>query len=303
MAMKVAVIGAGRAGLGLALAMRARGVTLTGVIARRASGRAAARRLLGSRLVPASSPSALRRADVILLCVQDEAIVAAARALPPSLLEGKVVLHTSGATGAGALAFLRAHGARVGTLHPLTVFPPPSPMPPALDGVLFAIEGDPRARRDAAILARALGGHPVTVPARRRAAYHLSASLAANALVALLDAAIEVAVHGGGLTARDARRGLVTLADRSLAALRTHSPARALTGPIVRGDLGTVRLHLQALEAEDAALGALYRALACRAVRVAEADGRLARTRAARLRRLLRCAAIGLAARRRRRIR
>jgi predicted short-subunit dehydrogenase-like oxidoreductase (DUF2520 family) len=200
-----------------------------------------------------------------------------------------VVLHVSGATGGAPLAPLRRHGAAVGSMHPLAVFPPPGR--PARDfdltGTFFAVEGDPAARGAAAAIARALGGRSLRLAASRRVSWHLAAALAANGLVALMDAAIGTATRQAGLKEAAARGGLVRLARSALAALEHDPPARALTGPAARGDAATLRRHLAALRQADPGLLPLYRLLSGRAVDLARADGRLTPRQAASLRRLL----------------
>ncbi len=284
--MKVAIVGTGRAGLGLARALGRAGAEVV-VLARSRAGIARARRALGRTARVVSREAGLPpRAGVVLLCVPDGAIERAARDLATQA-RGRVVLHLSGASGMEPLASLRRGGAHVGAMHPLTVFPPPGSGPAPLKGVLFAIAGDPQARRAGGRLARRLGGHPVAIGASKRVSYHLAAALAANGLVALLDAAIEVARRGAGLSAPVARRGLVILAAAALAAVERDVPARALTGPVARGDEGTVRAHLAALEALGGDVDGLYRALSRRAVGLALRDRRLSPRDAAAMRRLL----------------
>jgi predicted short-subunit dehydrogenase-like oxidoreductase (DUF2520 family) len=126
------------------------------------------------------------------------------------------------------------------------------------------------------------------VSSARRAAYHASASLAANALTALMDAAFEVAVRGARLSPADARQGLIRLAEQALIGLRRHAPRHAITGPIARGDLDTVRRHLDVLRRLHPDLLPLYRALALRTIRIARAGGRLPPAAAGRLGKMMR---------------
>jgi predicted short-subunit dehydrogenase-like oxidoreductase (DUF2520 family) len=297
---RVVVVGAGRAGLGLARALHSAGVPVAGVVTRPGSR---------ARLPRGSAPSVRRihdlvegasHADVVLLCVPDAAIAGCALQLLDTPLRGKVVLHTSGVSGASVLSPLRRRGAAVGSMHPLTVFPPPGRGAPDLRGTLFAVDGDAAAVRAAGSLARALGGVARRVPARRRAAYHLAAALAANGLVALMDAAVSLGAREAGLPPRLACTAMVRLARAALAALDADPPHRALTGPVARGDLATVRRHLEVMRTAGPGTSAIYRALSCRAVDLARGDGRLDARQAAALRALLGCAARSTGARRRR---
>jgi len=288
-ARRVVLVGAGRAGLGLASALRRAGVPVAGVVTRRKALPRAHRRLLPAGAILHDMHEAAARGDIMVLCVPDEAIAACARRLLTVPMRGKVVLHTSGARGASVLAPLRRRGAAVGSMHPLTVFPPPGRALPDLRGALFVLDGDPGALRAAGSLARALGGRTLRLSEKRRAAYHLAAALAANGLVALIDAAVTVAAQRAGIPPRLSCSALVRLARAALAALDHDPPHRALTGPVARGDEATLRRHLEVLRAAEPGTREIYSALSCRAVTLARGDGRLNARQAAALRALLGC--------------
>ncbi len=199
----IAVVGAGRLGTALAGALRAAGLTVAGPLGRGAS--------------PAG-------ADAVLLCVPDAEIAAAAAALPHGLLVG----HCSGAT---TLAPLRPHDAF--SLHPLMTV---TATGATFTGATAAVAGaTPRALGTARALAEALGMRAVAVADADRAAYHAAASMAANFLLAVEDAAERLAA-GAGLE-RDLLAPLVRAAVDNWAA---HGARAALTGPIARGDEDTV---------------------------------------------------------------
>lgn len=260
---RVAVIGAGRVGAGFALALRRAGRPVASVSSRTAAGARRAARLAGAPALPPAAAAA--RAGVILLSVPDDAIRAAARALAPSVRRGTVVAHTAGALSSDALAVLRRRGARTASLHPLMTFPTPDRGAAALPGSFVFLEGHPAAVRALSALVRSVGAIPVRVPRTGKVLYHAGAVLACNALVALLAEAFAL-FRAAGIPAGTTRRALGPLVRRTVDNVFALGPARALTGPVARGDAGTVARHLAAL---PPAPRATYLALARATLRIA----------------------------------
>jgi len=201
----------------------------------------------------------------LLLLALPEAALEDAAAELARRPQATVALHTSGSLDASVLTPLRAAGSAVGSLHPLKAFPEPLLDPAEARGVFFAVDGDPVARELAARLAAAWEGVPGEVPPEARPLYHFAATLAAGGVVTLLSAAGElgerlglpVAVTRGYL---ELARGAVAAAGRSLDA--GHPLAEAITGPVARGDVATLRRQLAALQARAADKLSLARALA-----------------------------------------
>jgi predicted short-subunit dehydrogenase-like oxidoreductase (DUF2520 family) len=223
----------------------------------------------GAELVAVAGRDALGKLatggqDLLLLALP-EAVLENAAAELARRPQAAVALHTSGSLDASVLAPLRAAGSAVGSLHPLKAFPEPLLDPAEARGVFFAVDGDPVARELAARLAAAWEGVPGEVPPAARPLYHFAATLAAGGVVTLLSAAGElgerlglpVAVTRGYL---ELARGAVAAASRSLDAGRPL--AEAITGPVARGDVSTLRRQLAALQARAADKLSLARALA-----------------------------------------
>ena len=225
---RVAIVGAGRMGNALSTALDAAGIAVEGPLRR------------------GETPS--DAAVVVLLCVPDREIAGAAGALP--VRGDRLVGHTSAAT---TLAPLGPHEAF--SLHPL--------MTVSADGASFAgasaaIAGvTDRTLQCAAALARALGMRPVQVADEDRAAYHAAASIASNFLVTLESAAERVAA-GAGLGADEARALLAPLVRSSVDNWAELGPARALTGPVARGDEATVARQRDAVARQAPGLLALF---------------------------------------------
>ena len=260
----VAVIGAGRVGLTLARALVLSGTPV---------------RLCGRTLRPLPPPlppldldwsEAIAVAEVVILAVPDDAVTAVASRLHAEGLvrSDHVVLHTSGGLDVSALAPLAASGAALGSWHPLQTLVAPEGEPEALTGAPAAVEGDPRAVAAARALAERCGMSPIIeVPSDAKVAYHAAAVLAGNSLVVLANLAgrlvAEQGIPGGAALFQP-------LMARTLANLAGRDPADALTGPVKRGDAGTVAAHLDMLQGDTREL---YRLLAWEAVRLAEAGG------------------------------
>jgi predicted short-subunit dehydrogenase-like oxidoreductase (DUF2520 family) len=218
-------VGAGRLGCALATALRAAGYAVTGPLGRGA---------------------APREAGVVLLCVPDQEIAAAAACLAP----GPLVGHCSGATG---LAPLAPHEAF--SLHPLMTV---TEHGARFQGAGAAIAGTTgRALAIARELAGALGMRAVEIADEDRAAYHAAASMASNFLVTLEAAAERVAA-----TAGVDRALLVPLVRATLENWAELGPEGALTGPVARGDEDTVARQRGALAERAPELLDLFDALA-----------------------------------------
>ena len=221
----VTVVGAGRLGRALAVALGEAGYAIDGPLGRGA---------------------ACGDADVVLLCVPDDQIAAAARCVSP----GPLVGHCSGAS---TLAVLASHEAF--SLHPLMTVPAYGA---SFQGAGAAISGtSERALAKARELAAAVGLHAVEIGERDRAAYHAAASIASNFLVTL-----EAAAERVGSTAGIDRTLLAPLVRATVENWVTLGPERALTGPVARGDEETVARQRAAVEARAPELLELYDALA-----------------------------------------
>lgn len=236
-------------GRALGRMLRQRGWRIAAVTARTPARAAAAVRAIGAGRTQSSITAEALRADVVLICTPDAAVapVAAhlARLAGRGSLRGKVVLHTSGALSSSALAPLARRGASTGSMHPMQTFGRRSA--PRLDGVIFGLEGDAKAVRLAARIARSLGGVPVRIPERDKAAYHCAGGFAAQHVLAVMEAGIQILLRAR-FPRRQAFRALDNLARQTLENLGAHGPRAAWTGPVARGDFATVARHVQVLQ-------------------------------------------------------
>ena len=264
----VGVIGPGRAGAGLALALTRVGHRVF---------------LHGRRVRPVPAPLALTVAPdgtpppwtgqvaVVLLAVRDDAIQPLAQSLADSgaIGESHVILHLSGVLGQEALAPLVPTRAALGSMHPLQTIADAERAPERLPGAWAAVEGMPRAMEAAEALARAVGLRPFRVGPKVKAVYHAGAVFASNYFV-VVEAVAQRLLRHAGLTDEDAWEALRPLVRGTLENIERDGPAAALTGPVRRGDVDTIVRHLEALTMDDASL---YRALGRAALELAQKRG------------------------------
>lgn len=219
---------------------------------------------VGPRVVPAGT-------TVLVLAVPDSALnevahdLAAAGAAP----SGCVALHLSGALSTDVLTPLHVQGYATGSFHPLQSIADPWAGGGRLFGATFAVAGEPAATRAARRIALALRGRVLVIAPKLRPLYHAAASMASNHVVTLLAVAVRMLAEVG-VSEEDAVAGLVPLMRGTLDNLEDLGLAAALTGPIARGDVDTVRLHLARLSPRDRAL---YCALGRETIRLALAAG------------------------------
>jgi predicted short-subunit dehydrogenase-like oxidoreductase (DUF2520 family) len=218
-ARRVRVVGAGRAGGALALALRRAGWDVWPVLGR------------GADLARAAAG-----VDLLVLATPDDAIRGAARAVEPEA--ATVVAHLSGARGLDVLA---PHPRRA-AVHPLVSLPTAELGAERLVGGWFAVAGDPLAGE----VVRALRGRSFVVDDADRATYHAAAVVASNHLVALMGQ-VERLAGAVGVPFE----AYLDLATDTLANVAELGPAGALTGPAARGDEATLRRHLRALPPDE----------------------------------------------------
>ncbi len=268
---RVVIVGPGRAGLALGSALAEAG---------------AVERLtfFGRSLEPPPHPLFDSAADyrvgllplpagttVLLLAVPDTALaevthdIAATGPAPP----GCSAFHLSGALSTEVLGPLHARGYATGSLHPLQSIADPWSGGQRLIGSAFALAGEPSAVAAARRLVLALGGRTLVIPPIFRPLYHAAATSASNYIVALVAFGVRL-LSAAGIAEGDALAALLPLMRGTLDNLEQLGLAAALTGPIARGDVDTVRLHLAGLSAEDRPL---YCALGRETLRLARGLG------------------------------
>jgi len=211
------------------------------------------------------------RTTAVLLAVPDEVLAELSMALAThgDASPGCAAFHLSGALGTDPLAPLVEKGYMVGTLHPLQSLADPILGAQQLAEVYFAVSGEPGAISTARRLLDPLGASIIMVPVALRPLYHAAAVFASNYLAGLVGAAGRLMVQAG-VPEDEALQAILPLARGSLENLGRLGPVGALTGPVSRGDVETVHLHLRALEPRERAL---YASLGLEVLKLAEEGG------------------------------
>ncbi|NIH78153.1 putative short-subunit dehydrogenase-like oxidoreductase (DUF2520 family) [Amycolatopsis viridis] len=271
----VGVISAGRVGSVVGAALARAGHTVVAASGISAASQARAERMLPG--VPLSPPDQVATsADLVLLAVPDDELAGLVRGLAAtgSWRPGQIVIHTSGAHGLDVLAPAAEAGALPLALHPVMTFTGRSEDLDRLTACsvgVTAAAGDEAAWNVGEALTVEMGAEPVRVPEAARPLYHAALAHGANHLITLVDDCVDL-LRSAGIA--NAERMLGPLLSAALDNALRHGD-RALTGPVARGDTGTLRKHLEVLEATEPAIVPAYTALARRTARRAEAAGLL----------------------------
>jgi predicted short-subunit dehydrogenase-like oxidoreductase (DUF2520 family) len=282
--MNIGIIGAGKVGTALGYALKKKGFRIAVVASRRETSLAAARSYLGDEPVyTTDNERVLEMADVVAVTTQDREIKKVAEQLcsRKDRLDSTTIFHTSGAHTSSELSPLQQRGAHLGSLHPLQTFPDIDAGIAVLPETYIFIEGDPKSLPVLQTLASAVGLESVLIERENKVLYHLAAVFLCNLLSALLHS-------GEGITRKIGidLKPFYPIIRATLKNIEIRGPLLSLTGPVVRGDTGTVESHLSALDGMELH-ERVYRCLSLVALQMAEERKTLTEDQIAALRRLL----------------
>ena len=262
--VSVTIIGLGRVGGGLALALPKTKYRIDHLISRASDD---------DRDTEAGNQSECINSDVVFITTQDGNIQGVSRSLVDRLKKGTFVFHTSGALSSSILQVLADRGCHVGSIHPLVSISSPQLGPERFAGAYFCIEGSPTATVLAHKIVTDLGGRPFEVPTRFKTLYHAAAVMACGHLVALFDSAVEVLTKCG-LEPDMSKEILIPLVASTVDNLKQQSTSSALTGTFGRADIETFTRHLTSLnENVDDDLLEIYLLLGERSLELAAREG------------------------------
>ncbi|CAN7169959.1 DUF2520 domain-containing protein [Bradyrhizobium sp. LjRoot220] len=273
-------VGCGRVGRTLAQAFANAGYQVTAAWSRKAADLA-----LMAKEVPGLQPLASAQAvadacDFVWLTVADDAIATVADGI--AWRARHRVIHCSGATEVDALRNAGNCGASIGGFHPMQMFTNPAVALKGLPGCTVGVEAEAELLESLQQMASKIGCVPVQVPPGQRALYHASAYYVGPFLIALLAEGANL-WRTFGASEKQALDAMLPLLAGTLSAVRDGGLANGMGGCVARGDIGTVRKHLTALDHLDADAGQLYRALARRNVPLGLARGSLSAAAAERI--------------------
>ncbi|HEX5013966.1 MAG TPA: DUF2520 domain-containing protein [Candidatus Limnocylindrales bacterium] len=275
------IIGAGAVGTALGVALHRAGWPVRAVASRDAGRRERFRDLVEGSRAFAEAAALVDDVELIIVAVPDDAVATVAAEI--RMYSGQAMVHTSGALDGSVLAPAMAAGTQIGSFHPLVAFADTERAVAALHGATVAIEGDDQLADLLGRMAEAIGATAVRLAPGSKSAYHAAAVLAAGGFVALLDAIAELG-RVAGLDEAGSLAIYGPLVEQTLGNARALGIRAALTGPITRGDRGTLEAHLRALEAHAPGVLDLYAAAAEREIALAEDRGALTPEAAADLR-------------------
>ena len=239
----ISIVGPGNLGTALALTLSRAGYQVKLLAARHkvAHVKALARKL-HAQVIDVGKPLPT---DVVWITVPDDAIAGMARLLAFSQdWQRKIVFHSSGALTSDELSSLRAKGARVASVHPMMTFVRGTV--PEMTGISFAVEGDAAAVRTARSIVEDLGGRPFVIKKQNKVLYHVFGSFASPMVIALM-ASLEEVARAAGIRQSEIKRVMEPLLSQTLRNYLQQEAASAFSGPLVRGDVATVRKHLAEL--------------------------------------------------------
>jgi predicted short-subunit dehydrogenase-like oxidoreductase (DUF2520 family) len=278
--LRVGVVGAGRVGTALAVALGRAGHRITAASAVSRASRERIERFLPGTVV-LQPDEVIAGADLALLTVPDDALpdLVSGLAATSAPLAGRLVAHASGRHGLAVLEPATRQGALPLAMHPVMTFTGRSDDVDRLAGICFGVTTPPQLRPVAEVLVMEMGGEPVFIEEEYRGLYHAALAGAANHLVTQVVQAGDLLARAG--VARPARMLGPLLSAALDNALRLGDSA--LTGPVARGDADTVASHVRALEVAAPEALPAYLALARLTASRALASGMLASSDAQRL--------------------
>lgn len=263
---EIAIVGAGTLASALASAFHSNGYRISEIVSRSNPQSLRRARILASATQSSATTAqaAELSAGLVWICVPDDAIASvASQVVGERDWRGKIVVHSSGALSSDALEPLRRKGAEVASAHPLMTFVTSSQ--PKLAGVPFALEGTAKALTAVEGIIGDFGAQAFRIAREEKAAYHAFGFFSSPAIVALVAAAIDVGKLAG-LDAKRARDLMEPIVRQTIDNCFRTSPQQAFSGPVRRGDIETIRKHLEVLHQQPDSLD-LYRDLVKTALR------------------------------------
>jgi predicted short-subunit dehydrogenase-like oxidoreductase (DUF2520 family) len=272
---KISVVGAGRLGGALALALARKNFEIENLIVKnQAKAEKIARAINPAPKILSPADAGEIASEILIFATQDSEIERAAENASEKISSApRFVFHTSGSLSSEILSVLKEKGSRTGSLHPLVSVSDARLGAERFKNAYFCVEGDAEAVAMAEKIVAALEGKSFSIATRHKPLYHAAAVTAAGHLVALVDVALEI-MQQCGLDEAAAQTVLLPLIKSSVENLESQTTSQALTGTFARADVGTFERHLNALD-EDASAEAreIYLSLGARSAQLAERQG------------------------------
>ena len=267
---RIGIIGAGNVGKTLAVALMNKGYMVVSTASRTFESAKALARLTPGCIAYPDLQGAADAADFVFVTTSDDAIRPVAETV--KWREGQTVVHCSGAASLDVLESVQKYGALPGAFHPLQTFSSVEEAVKALAGSTFGIEGNEETRKALAGLAEDLGGTPIFLRPEDKALYHATVVMAGGVLNTLIGAVAELWGQFG-IERNDALKAITPIMAGTAETLFKNGLPAAGAGPFVRGDVGTIRKHVAAMERQAPHLLDVYCKMALAGLHIAAEKG------------------------------
>ena len=281
---RVGFLGAGMVGKSLAVALTDRGYKVVAAASRTHASAEALAALVPGCVAYRSSQDAVDASDFVLITSSDDAISAIASSV--AWRQGQGVAHCSGVTSLDALESAAGQGALTGAIHPLQTFSSVDDAQKTLPGTTFAIEGGPEMRAYLRQMALDLGGNPIFLRPEDKPLYHATVVMMGGLLSGMFGHVADLWSHFG-IDRDEALKAITPIAQGIVTTVGTVGIPQAVAGPYVRGDVGTIKKHLDAFRSTAPESMAVYCQMALAGLPYALEKGNVPQDRAAEIERML----------------
>lgn len=284
-----AIVGCGKVGTVLGKFLAAAGYRPVGLASKSIASARQAAKIAGTDSFSQVPWEITKTADVVFITTPDNVIADICNRIAENdgFRKNAVVLHCSGVLPSTILSSAKKCGGSAGSMHPLQSFASAEIEGNPFQDIIISVEGETDAVKTAVTIATDLGATCLTIQTEAKTFYHASAAVASNYLVTLLDLALRL-IEASGISGPNALKVLKPLIEGTLANIEKVGTIKALTGPIVRGDVETVEKHVQEIGSKKPELLSLYKTLGFHTIDIASARGTLTEATEQRLRRILR---------------
>jgi predicted short-subunit dehydrogenase-like oxidoreductase (DUF2520 family) len=282
--LKLGFIGAGTVGTALSVRLSSKGYPIVAVSSRsRTSAESLARAVDGCHVFN-NNQGVANNAELIFITTPDDAIASVVSQI--QWHPGQSVVHCSGAASTDILQPAKEFGAQVGAFHPLQTFASTKQAIENIAGSTFAVEAEEPLLNTLKDMATALDGHWVELKASDKVLYHVAAVIACNYMVTVVKLATDL-WQTFAVPPHQATQALLPLLRGTINNIDAVGIPQCLTGPIARGDIGTIKKHLDALQEKVPSLLPTYRELGLQTIPIALAKGRINQQQAQELQNIL----------------
>ncbi len=274
---KISLIGSGKVGTSLARALHEKGYPIISIINRTGTSAIALAKIVKCKKVSTYVNDVDKTSDIILIAVSDDALQHVAEELSKvKLLQFKklFIVHTSGVHSSDVLRSAQRKHALTASIHPIQTFPE-GRKSVSLRGIYFGIEGSPDALKKAELLVNSLDAHTVTISAELKPLYHIACVFSSSYLVAVING-----ISGIASTLKLKASWTEVFGPLMTSAMENTiktSAANAITGPVIRGDMSTLSLHLTTLARTAPQFLPMYSVAGIEVARIATEHGKMSR--------------------------